>query len=156
MSCADEERDFLDPEAIDAAQRDVDLSTGETTRCIYNSTHERKVMTQCDSCKKWVHEDCVRWHNSRESDPFACIFCPYELARSIRNYLRKKVTEFLMVMQKVQRGFPYRSLSHSKPIWSEMLDIMQDVQSVLAMIPLFLPSSDDGVQVGDVITEQYK
>jgi hypothetical protein len=156
MSCADDEDDLADPVAADGTPPETDVITEETTRCLCNSTHESEVMIQCDSCKKWLHEDCVRLQNSREADPFICIFCQYELSRSIKTYLRRKMAEFPVIMKRVQASFPFTTGSNSKPIWNEMLSIVQDAQSVLAMIPLFLPSTDEAEPQADETTTQFQ
>jgi hypothetical protein len=100
-------------------------------------------MIQCDSCKKWLHEDCVRLQNSHEADPFICIFCQHELSRSIKSYLRTKTAAFPVLMQQLQSDFQYQAVSHSKSIWTDLLQIVNEAQDVLAMIPLFLPASED-------------
>jgi hypothetical protein len=100
-------------------------------------------MIQCDSCKKWLHEDCVRLQNSREADPFICIFCQYQLAAAIKAYLRRKLVQFPVVLQNVQSTYQQETGTHSQALWNEMLAIVQDAQSVLSLIPMFLPSSEE-------------
>jgi hypothetical protein len=142
MSYQDDDRNImeLNPEG---GPSEIDQITEETTRCLCNSTHESEVMIQCDSCKKWLHEDCVRLQNSREADPFICIFCQHELSRSIKSYLRRKTAAFPVLMQQLQSDFQYQAVSHSKSIWTDLLQIVNEAQDVLAMIPLFLPANED-------------
>jgi hypothetical protein len=143
MSYQDDDRNVMALNPEGGSPSEIDQITEETTRCLCNSTHESEVMIQCDSCKKWLHEDCVRLQNSREADPFICIFCQHELSRSIKSYLRRKTAAFPVLMQQLQSDLQYQAVSHSKSIWTDLLQIVNEAQDVLAMIPLFLPASED-------------
>jgi hypothetical protein len=122
---------------------EIDQITEETTRCICNSTHESEVMIQCDSCKKWLHEDCVRLQNSREVDPFLCIFCQYEMSTAVKGYLRKKMTAFGPILSRF--GGP--DLGRGSGLWSELLEVVRDSQEVLRMIPSFLPATEEDLEL---------
>jgi hypothetical protein len=141
MSFADDEHDIEHP--VDRATPDVDQITEETTKCICNSTHESEVMIQCDSCSKWLHEDCVKLQNSRESDPFICLYCQQELVKAVKLYMRKKLGEFKPILQKMRAEAHYRQGMRPTSIWHEILEIVKDSQEVLKMIPFFLPNNDE-------------
>ena len=99
---------FLMTSDMSSTLDDIDLSddnsnqiTEDTTRCICNSTHESQVMIQCDCCKKWLHEYCIKLQNSREEDQFICIFCQEKLSRAVKEYIRKKLASFEPLVQKM-------------------------------------------------------
>jgi hypothetical protein len=149
MSYADDEQDILNltnrPPVSDA-----DQITEETTRCICNSTHESEVMIQCDSCNKWLHMDCVRLQNSRESDPFICPYCQEELAKAVRGFVRKQLSAYRPLLQRLRQESQGRHGPRPSTIWTEMLEIVRESQEVLKMIPLFLPKSDEGRAVSEL------
>jgi hypothetical protein len=142
MSCVDDDAEQPD-EVPPSAAPDADVITEENTRCICNSTHESEVMIQCDTCKKWLHENCVRLQNSREADPFICIFCQFQLAKAIKAYLRRKLAQFPIIFQNVENTYQPETGTHSMALWNQMLEVVQEAQSVLSLIPMILPSSEE-------------
>ena len=137
MSCTDEDVDMSNPEFQGDGTPEMDQITEETTRCICNSPHESEVMIQCDSCKKWLHEDCVRLQNSREADPFICIFCQHEMAKAARAYVRRSLANCLgPILQRCQTDYQI-------PSWTEIEEVVKDTNDVLKMLPMFLPTADD-------------
>ena len=138
MSCTDENVDMSNPEFQGDGTAEMDQITEETTRCICNSPHESEVMIQCDSCKKWLHEDCVRLLNSKEADPFICIFCQHEMAKAVRAYVRRSLAGLAPILQRCQTDYQTQI-----PRWSEITEIVKDTKDVLKILPLFLPTADD-------------
>lgn len=157
ITCTDQQIDMTDPKNIGPPGPEVDQITEETTRCICNSTHESEVMIQCDSCQKWLHEDCIRLLNSRESDPFICIFCQNDVSNAIKTYVRKKMEGFLPILQRMQNEnyIQYNDYIQPNSVWTDLLEITKDIQEVLKLIPLFLPPPDPS-QRRDYQSEYYK
>ncbi|OHT06908.1 hypothetical protein TRFO_24940 [Tritrichomonas foetus] len=149
MSCTLDDVDMSNSENHGGPGPDIDQITEDTTRCVCNSTHESDVMIQCDCCKKWLHEDCVKLLNSREVDPFICIFCQAEMSKAVKEYIRKKLNAFAPIIQRCQNELQY-DIRQTQPIWGEIMEIVRDSQEVLRMIPLFLPTSDRSEDQSDL------
>ena len=140
MSSTLDDVDMSDASNASPSTAETDQITEDTTRCICNSTHESEVMIQCDCCKKWLHEDCIKLQNSKESDPFICIFCQEEMSKAVKEYVRKKLAMFMPIVQKCQNDMQY--MRQTQNFWNEIMEIVKDALEVLDMIPMFLPTSD--------------
>lgn len=136
MSCTDEDIDLTDPENQDTTGTEMDQISEQTTHCCCNMQHESDVMIQCDCCKKWLHEQCIRLVNTNENDPFICIFCQHEMSRAVKSYVRQKISVLIQIVQKYQADG--QTLS-----WNELLENIRDCQEVLRMVPMFLPTNED-------------
>lgn len=111
---------------------EVEHISEEMTRCLCNSNHESDVMILCDSCKKWMHVNCVRLQNSQDVDPFVCIYCQYEMSKAIKSFVRAKL---MNITQKIKE----KRIQETTPVWNELLQTILDIQSVLRIVPQFLP-----------------
>ena len=89
-------------------------------------------MILCDSCKKWMHVNCVRLQNSQDVDPFVCIYCQYEMSKAIKSFVRAKL---MNITQKIKE----KRIQETTPVWNELLQTILDIQSVLRIVPQFLP-----------------
>ncbi|KAF2795347.1 hypothetical protein K505DRAFT_360233 [Melanomma pulvis-pyrius CBS 109.77] len=49
--------------------------SGESTRCICNSSDDGRPMVQCESCTKWLHMACVGIQSHNLPPVYVCIFC---------------------------------------------------------------------------------
>ena len=136
MSCTNEDVDLANPENQETVSAEMDQISEQTTRCICNRQHESDVMIQCDCCKKWLHEQCIRLVNSNENDPFICIFCEHEMAKAVKTYVRKKIAVLIQIVQKYQADG--QTLS-----WNDLLENIRDCQEVLRMVPMFLPTNQE-------------
>ncbi|EAX87499.1 PHD-finger family protein [Trichomonas vaginalis G3] len=120
-----------------------DVEVVQETRCICGLTHGSSVQIQCDSCQKWLHEDCVHLKNSKEADPFICIYCQYEIAKAVKAYVRQRLASLLPKAQQLEIEMQNGRITQYMPIWNELSDIVADIQEVLKLIPELLRSEDD-------------
>ncbi|KAH0791552.1 PHD-finger family protein [Histomonas meleagridis] len=137
MTSTNSDIDPTDPHNQTDNNIETDQITEDMTRCICNSNHESDVMILCDSCKKWLHVDCVRLQNSQDVDPFICIYCQYEMAKAVKSFVRKKLASVLPIVQR------YQDACQPTPIWNDLLQAIRDTQEVMKMIPHFLPTSSE-------------
>ena len=111
------------------------------TRCICNLTHGSPLMIQCDSCKKWLHEDCVHLKNPKDADPFICIFCQHEISKSVKNFVRRKMKIIQNIVSKIEKE--NQSPINLSNYWKEIQNIIDDTKNVLELIPTFLNSTEE-------------
>lgn len=116
----------------ETVNQDIEHITEEMTRCICNSNHESDVMILCDSCKKWMHVDCVRLQNSQDVDPFVCIYCQYEMSKAIKSFVRRKL---MNIFSKIKE----KRIHETSSLWNDLLQTILDIQSILRIVPQFLP-----------------
>ena len=131
---SNEEQQKIDNEDVEVVQE---------TRCICGLTHGSSVQIQCDSCLKWLHEDCVHLKNSKDTNPFICIYCQYEIAKSVKAYVRQRLASLLPKAQQLEADIQNGRPTQYMPIWNELSDIVNDIQEVLKLIPELLHSDDN-------------
>lgn len=138
MSCTNQQLDMMNPANYtkeSAKKKQTKPSIGSETRCICNSRHDSELMIQCDSCKKWLHSECVRLVNTEHVSPFICIFCQYKVAIAIKMNAKTSLQRFLPIIQQMHQEERFKFLELSK----EILEVIRDIQEILHMTPSFLP-----------------
>ena len=122
---------------------EADEPIPQETRCICSLTHSSSLMIQCDSCKKWLHDDCVHLKNSKDVETFICIYCQYEIAKAVKSFIKQRLSILAPMAQRLENGMHNGSLNELQNLWTELGDIVNDIQEVLNMIPSSLHSEAD-------------
>ena len=132
------------------ASQDSDLTNPEEsepipqeTRCICSLTHSSSLMIQCDSCKKWLHDDCIHLKNSKEVETFYCIYCQYEIAKAVKSFIRQRLSILAPMARRLEMDIQSGILTQLPSLWAELQEIVNDIQDVLNMIPNALHSEND-------------
>lgn len=130
-------------ENASSKEMDPDSEQIPETRCICTLTHSSSVMIQCDSCKKWLHEDCVHLKNPKDADPFICIYCQYEIAKAVKSFVRQRLSVLNPMAQRLEIDMQSGRITQLQSVWNELGEIVNDIQDVLKMIPDSLHSEDE-------------
>lgn len=112
----------------------------DTINCICRSTHDSEVMIQCDSCKRWMHMSCIRLEDSNEDETFICIYCQYQLAKAIKQYVRTKVAGLQTQLQPFLNDIQTCRIPQTQAVFAQLNDEIQQIQQTLQTIPSFLPT----------------
>ena len=127
---------FLTPDMMDAVDNsggnetqmtdsnNPDVEIAPETRCICTLTHGSPLMIQCDSCKKWLHEDCVHLKNPKDANPFICIYCQYEMAKAVKQFIRRRILKLYPDITKLEGDPNFSNKIHQ--IWDEITLIAKD------------------------------
>lgn len=139
MSCTNQQLDMMDPKNLPKdktnQQKPTRPTQGVETRCICGSKFESELMIQCDSCKLWLHADCVRLQNTENVCPFICIFCQFRIAKSIKDFVKNSFSQFTPTLELLKTD----GAGKSKQLWFDVMKVCKDIQGVLHMAPTFLP-----------------
>jgi hypothetical protein len=128
MSATDDMINLLDP--LNSPHPSVfDHPTPDTIRCLCDSSHIADTMLQCDSCKLWMHGDCLHVTNSGDGSPFICLYCQQKISNAIRGYVRAQL----------QRLRPTDMETDLSDFWADTLRVIEEVKDLLQAVPKFLP-----------------
>lgn len=141
MSCTDEDIDLFNPDNFE--KPDPDQSNGDQEiRCICGCNHENDPMIQCDSCKKWLHSDCVPLKNFHDSG-FICIYCQAKIAKSIKQFYRQELISLIPQINQIYQNIQKNNLNSEYLInLKQAIQKSSDsLQGIIENINNFLPKS---------------
>ena len=130
-------------EDVNEDNEDSESTLEDRTQCICGSTNESDVMIQCNSCKNWLHDEtCIRLQNADENDPFICLYCQYQLSKSVKRYVRNQFSSLLPIIQQLHQEAQAVPNPHPSVLYEQVNKTIAEIQEVLDLIPNYLPTPD--------------
>lgn len=105
------------------------------TRCICTNDMCSPNMVLCDSCKFWLHCECVKLKNF-DQNPFFCLYCQYQMKKAVQDYVRKRLSVLAPYLHSLENN---RQLKISE-LSNELQIIMRDVQETLDTVYNCIPT----------------
>ena len=144
MSCVEDEPEFFYPDNTNYSANEINV------RCICNSKHVNDVLIQCDSCKNYLHLNCLQLENQNDVKSFVCIYCQHNVTTTVRSFLLNQSDKLNSMIDNFLE-MPDNAYSSAKHEIAPFMDMIKEIEGTLKKIPEFLPpqgvpynqSSDD-------------